>query len=113
MAETPAQPRVRILVIDDEPGLRDMLVFDLAKHGYQVATAANGAEGIRKVETESFDLVLCDIMMEGRSGVDVLKEIKNRCPDIEVIMATGHATLETAVESMKLGAYDYITKPYG
>lgn len=102
-----------VLAIDDETGLRDMLAFGLTKRGYHVVTASNGEEAFEKARRENFDLAVCDIMMPGKSGVEVLKTLKEIRPDTEVIMATGHATLETAVESMKLGAYDYITKPYG
>ena len=102
----------KILVVDDEQGLRDMLVYGLAERGYDVVTAADGLQAMEKARAQSFDLVLCDIMMPGMSGVDVLRELKLLCPDTEAIMATGFATIETAVESMKLGAYDYITKPY-
>lgn len=103
----------RILIVDDEAGLRDMLVFGLSDRGYHVVAASSGEEAIEKVKHEFFDLIVCDIMMPGISGVDVLKEIKGIQPDAEVVMATGYATLETAVESMKLGAFDYIPKPYG
>jgi signal transduction histidine kinase len=102
-----------ILVIDDEQGLRDMLTFGLTDRGYRVVTAATGEEGLEKAGCEEVDLVVTDIMMPGISGVEVLKELKKIQPKAEVIMATGCATLETAVESMKLGAYDYISKPYG
>jgi CheY-like chemotaxis protein len=100
-------------VIDDEIGLCEMLVFGLSDRGYDVTTAASGEEGIEKLRKQPFDLVVSDIMMPGKNGVEVLKEIKQISPETEVIMATGYATLETAVESMKQGAYDYITKPYG
>ncbi len=103
----------RVLVIDDEAGLRDMLVFGLTDRGYFVIPAASGEEGVEKARHENFDLAVCDIMMPGKSGVEVLKEIKAIQPDLEMIMATGYATLETAVESMKQGAFDYISKPYG
>jgi DNA-binding response OmpR family regulator len=103
----------RVLVIDDEAGLRDMLVFGLTDRGYHVVPVPSGEEGIEKARHENFDLMVCDIMMPGKSGVEVLKEIKTIQPDIEVVMATGYATLETAVESMKQGAFDYIPKPYG
>jgi signal transduction histidine kinase len=102
----------RILVIDDEQGLRDMLVYGLSQRDYVVVTAENGSQALEKARESSFDLGLCDIMMPGMSGVDVLRELKILRPDMEVVMATGCATIETAVESMKLGAYDYITKPY-
>src|SRR5882672_8735878 len=102
-----------VLVIDDEPGLRDMLTFGLVDRGYRVVAAASGEEGLEKAKHENFDLVVTDIMMPGIGGVEVLKGIKGIQPGAEVIMATGYATLETAVESMKQGAYDYIPKPYG
>jgi len=101
-----------VLVIDDEAGLRDMLAFGLPDRGYRVALAASGEEGIEKARHDTFDLVVTDIMMPGIGGVEALKRIKQIQPQAEVIMATGYATLETAVESMKQGAYDYITKPY-
>src|SRR5258708_2191002 len=103
----------RVLVIDDEAGLRDMLVFGLTDRGYHVVPASSGEDGVEKAKHENFDLMVCDIMMPGKSGVEVLAEVKAIQPDIEVVMATGYATLETAVESMKRGAFDYIPKPYG
>ncbi|HVO32913.1 MAG TPA: response regulator [Elusimicrobiota bacterium] len=105
--------RYCVLVIDDEAGLRDMLQFGLTDRGYRVVVAASGEEGLEKARHEKFDLVVTDIMMTGLDGVAVLKGIKEIQPQAEVIMATGYATLETAVESMKQGAYDYISKPYG
>jgi signal transduction histidine kinase len=101
-----------ILVVDDEAGLRDMLAFGLPDRGFRVVLAASGEEGVEKATRENFDLVVTDIMMPGMSGVEVLKKIKEMQPLAEVIMVTGFATLESAVESMKLGAYDYLTKPY-
>ena len=101
-----------VLVVDDEAGLRDMLVFGLRDQGYRVVTAASGEEALDKAGLERFDLAFCDIMMPGMGGVETLRGLKALHPETEVIMATGFATLETAVESMKLGAYDYITKPY-
>jgi DNA-binding NtrC family response regulator len=101
-----------VLVIDDERGLRDMLVFGLSGRGFTVKTAASGDEGMELARHQVFDLVVCDITMPGRNGIDTLKEYKKIQPESEVIMATGFATLETAVEAMKLGAYDYLTKPY-
>src|SRR5690242_11051103 len=92
-----------VLVIDDEAGLRDMLVFGLTDRGYRVVSAASGEEGLEKAKHENFDLVVSDIMMPGIGGVEVLKGIKEIQPNTEVIMATGYATLETAVESMKQG----------
>ncbi|NNN05550.1 MAG: response regulator [Elusimicrobia bacterium] len=110
METSPAKPSV--LVIDDEAGLRDMLAYVLPERGFTVVGASCGEEALRLARSRDFDLAVCDIMMPGLSGVETLRQLKVLRPSIEVIMATGFATLETAVETMKLGAYDYITKPY-
>jgi DNA-binding NtrC family response regulator/signal transduction histidine kinase len=102
----------RILVIDDEQGVRNLLSYELNMHGYEVVTAQNGLEGVEKIKKEKFDLVISDIKMPKLDGVETLKKIKKIDPCIEVIMATGFGTVETAVESMKAGAYDYISKPF-
>jgi len=101
-----------ILVIDDEAGLREMLIFGLADEGCRVIGAASGREALEIVEKGSFDLAICDIMMPGMNGIDTLRGMKDVQPDIEVIMATGFATLQTAIDAMKAGAFDYIAKPY-
>ncbi len=106
------QIKPRILVIDDEKGLRDMLVYALTGRGYAVTTAENGKDAVAKAKGEAFDLALCDLMMPEMGGVETLKELKAAHPHIEVVMVTGYATLENAVESMKQGAYDYVSKPY-
>jgi signal transduction histidine kinase len=106
-----SQPRV--LVIDDEPGLCDMLRYGLPKRGFHVECASNGEAGLALAREQIFDLVVCDIMMPGLNGLEVLKKLKEITPDTQVIMATGFATLDTAIESMKRGAFDYLTKPYG
>ena len=114
MSETPMNHQARrILIVDDELGLRDMLAFGLSDRGYHVVPAASGEEALEKANHENFELVVCDLMMPGIGGVEVLKAIKAIQPDTEIIMATGYATLETAIESMKQGAFDYIAKPYG
>jgi two-component system, OmpR family, phosphate regulon sensor histidine kinase PhoR len=103
----------RILIIDDEEGLRDMLVFGLSDRGFDVATARNGEEGVALIKEMPADVVLCDIMMPGMSGIDVLTRIKQLRPETMVVMVTGYATLDTAVSAMKRGAFDYVSKPYG
>jgi DNA-binding NtrC family response regulator len=102
----------RVLVIDDEQGLLDLLSFELGHDGSTVVTALSGEEGLEKARHQTFDLAICDIMMPGIEGVATLQGLKEAQPDIEVIMATGFATLETAVAAMKAGAFDYVTKPY-
>lgn len=101
-----------VLVIDDEQGIRDMLSYALGKEGYKVLTAQNGEEGIEKVKKEDIDIVISDIKMPGLDGVAVLGKIKEIKPQIEVIIATGYASIETAIESLRKGAYDYINKPF-
>jgi DNA-binding response OmpR family regulator/two-component sensor histidine kinase len=112
MTDQSAASLPTVLVVDDEAGLRDMLAYSLPEKGFRVTTAASGEEALALLRAADFDLAICDLMMPGMPGVEVLRRFKDLRPATEVIMATGFATLETAVESMKLGAYDYITKPY-
>jgi len=102
----------KILVIDDEQSLRDFLAIMLKKEDHEVVTAGNGADALKAVHAEIFDLVITDVKMPGVGGIDVLRTIKEISPETVVIMITAFATAETAVEAMKLGAYDYITKPF-
>ncbi|MFO8083252.1 MAG: response regulator [Desulfobacterales bacterium] len=83
----------------------------IAKKGYDALTATSGAECLEKLEKELVHVVILDVKMPGMDGVETLKQIKKRFPMVEVIMLTGHATTESAVEGMKLGATDYLTKP--
>src|SRR3990172_8642819 len=102
----------QILVVDDEKGMRDFLSIMLKKEGYGVVTAENGAAALKAVQDEIFDLVITDVKMPELDGIAVLKAVKEVSPETIVIMVTAFATTETAVEAMKLGAYDYITKPF-
>lgn len=102
----------KILVIDDEQSMRDFLSIMLKKEGHDVVAAENGSDALKAVQTEIFDLVISDVKMPGLNGIDVLKTVKEVSPETVVIMITAYATAETAVEAMKLGAYDYITKPF-
>ncbi|HAH31447.1 MAG TPA: hypothetical protein DCL44_03930 [Elusimicrobia bacterium] len=104
--------QIKILVVDDEPGIRDMLSYELCSHDYQVVTAVNGEEALEKVGKEKFDLVISDIKMPRMGGLEMLDAIKKVNPDIEVIMSTGYGTIETAVSAMKKGAYDFVQKPF-
>lgn len=101
-----------ILIIDDNALLCDTLRDFLALEGYPVDTALDGASGLEKLRRGGYDLVISDIKMPGLSGLDVLRAIRERSPDTEVILMTGYASLETAVEALRLGAYDYILKPF-
>ncbi len=102
----------RVLVVDDEPGMRDFLEIMLRKDGYEVDTASDGAEAIDRIEQKMFDLAVVDIQMPIMNGIDVLQKINEKSPETTVIMITAYASHETAIEAMKLGAYDYITKPF-
>src|SRR3989339_1924448 len=101
-----------VLVIDDEQDLREMLSFTLMNEGYNVLTAANGKLGVEKAEKEDVDVVISDIKMPEMDGITVLGKIKEIKPEVEVIMATGYGTMETAIESLRKGAFDYINKPF-
>ena len=102
----------RILVVDDELGLREGCRRALTRHGYPVDVAATGQEGLAKIQEGEFALVLLDVMMPDISGIELLKAIQNHDPDIVCIIITGYATVELAVSAMKLGAYDFIAKPF-
>jgi len=100
-----------ILVVDDEPSIREFLQIMLAREGYEVSCAEDGREAITLFEKSPFDVVLADIRMPKTSGFEVLNRIKELSPGTKVIMITAYASFESAVESMKEGAYDYIAKP--
>ncbi|MGH9239092.1 MAG: sigma-54-dependent transcriptional regulator [Vicinamibacterales bacterium] len=108
--EAAAKPR--ILVVDDEPSMRDMLRIVLRRDGYDVMVAENGREALGMLERERVDLLLSDIRMADLSGVDVLRAARQMNRDIIAFMMTAYASTETAVEAMRLGAVDYFTKPF-
>ncbi len=100
-----------LLIVDDEPSILQSLSGLLSDEGFAVTTAVNGYEALKIIEAESPDLVLLDIWMPGIDGIETLKEIKKENPNIQVVIITGHGTIETAVRATKLGAYDLIEKP--
>jgi len=102
----------KILVVDDEQSMRDFLSIMLKKEGYDVVAAENGTDALKAVQNEIFDLVITDARMPQIDGIEVLRTVKEVSPETVVIMITAYASTETAVEAMKLGAYDYITKPF-
>ena len=104
--------KTRILVVDDEHLIRWSLEQNLKKQGYEVLTAGTGEEALRLVREEQPDLMLLDIQLPGITGLEVLEKVKEIDEDIIVIMVTAHGGLETAVNAMRLGAYDYINKPF-
>jgi len=102
----------KILVVDDEDALRTVLSGELVSEGYDVRTAADGDDAISNLQKESFDLVLLDIKMPRMNGFEVLKFVKEKYPGTKVVMLTGFADLKNAIESKKLGAEDFVSKPY-
>lgn len=101
-----------VLVIDDEKGLRDMLTYSLTRRGYRVRAAASGEQGIEAAREEEPDVVLCDIMMPGMDGIAVLEILKRERPTVQVILATGFPTGESAARAAELGSFAYLAKPY-
>ncbi len=101
-----------ILVVDDEESIRDSCRQALERKGNRVEVAEDGSKALSLLEKESFDLVILDLKLPGLNGMEVLKKIKEEDPDIIVVVITGYATVESAVEAMKIGAYDFIPKPF-
>jgi DNA-binding NtrC family response regulator len=112
-AVSPSEATAHVLVIDDEPNIRLFLTETLARDGLQVHAAPSGKEGLEMLSNSDvpFELVFSDVMLPDMKGVDILKEIKRSQPDLPVIMITGYATKEAAVEAQRLGAFDYLAKP--
>ncbi len=102
----------RLLVIDDEENMRHMLSKLLGKAGYIVEAACDGHEGLKMAQSNAYDFILCDIKMPHMSGMDFLKSSRDKIGTTTVIMMSAYGTIDTAIEAMKLGAYDYISKPF-
>jgi len=100
-----------ILIIDDEKAIRKTLSEILSYEGYKIDEAGDGEEGFRKFREKEYDVILCDIKMPKMDGIEFLEKAKESNPDLPIIMISGHGTIETAVEAVKKGAYDYISKP--
>lgn len=105
------KPTVNILVVDDEVNIRGALVTMLEKKGHQVRGVATAEEGLAQLEAASAELVITDLRMPGIGGMEFLRRLKNTWPDTEVVVMTAYGSIDTAVEAMRLGAYDYLTKP--
>ena len=103
----------KILIVEDEAAIRRVLSKILSEEdkSYEIEEACNGEEAIEKIKKIDFDLILCDIKMPKKDGLEVLLETKELKPETRVVMISGHGDLDTAVQAMKLGAFDYISKP--
>jgi DNA-binding NtrC family response regulator len=109
---TAAGEAVRVLVIDDEPIIRDVLQDILSREGYAIALAPDAESGLQALDEKEYDLIILDLMLPGIGGFETLKEIKRRDPDGVVVMITAYGSVETAVQAMRMGAHDYLTKPF-
>src|SRR5215213_4766355 len=100
-----------ILIIDDEKSIRKTLTEILSYEGYKIDEASDGEEGLKKFKEKIYDLVLCDIKMPKLDGIEFLEKAKQVNPDVPIIIISGHGNIETAVEAVKKGAFDFIQKP--
>src|SRR6478609_11014786 len=105
-------PMIDLLIVDDDLELRETLVTRFARQNFAVQSAGNGEEALGLAQRRNFDVAVFDMMMPGMSGLELLKHFKESHPECEVILLTGQGSIETAVEAMKLGAYDYLQKPF-
>ncbi len=103
--------KIRVFVVDDEEQFVSRLAERLQLRDYDVTTALSGDQALEIIAKYNFDVVILDVAMPGKDGIETLREIKKAKPLTEVIMLTGHATVESAIEGMKLGAFDYLLKP--
>ena len=101
----------KILVVDDEATLRHFLRLSLEEYGYQVLEAANGETAMRLISQEDFDVALVDLQLTDMDGLDIMRHLRRTAPHTNVIILTGHATVNSAVEALRQGAHDYLTKP--
>ena len=103
---------LKILIVDDDQGLLSVLSSLLEEESHDVSVCDNGLDAIEKCHAEQFDLIITDLMMPGASGMDVLKASRQASPDTLVILITGFASIESAIQAIREGAYDYVTKPF-
>ena len=101
-----------ILVVADALSMREFLEILLRKQGHDVTSVSSGEAAIVQVDKVFYDVVLTDLRMDGMSGLDVLRQVRERSPGTQIIMMTAFATAETAISALKQGAYDYLTKPF-
>ena len=102
----------RIMVVDDEENIREVLSNYLETLGYEIQTASDGKDALEKFEAGAFDLIISDLLMPNIDGLELLRKVREKDRDVVFLMITGYPSIETAVEAIKKGAYDYITKPF-
>src|SRR5512136_135278 len=100
-----------ILIVDDEKGQREILSAILQKEGYRIVDVSGGREALDRLKTEEFDLILTDLKMQGMSGMELLENVLAQEPEQCIVIMTAHGTIDSAVEAMKKGAFDYLEKP--
>jgi two-component system response regulator AtoC len=108
----PMADRFRVLVIDDDPGVRDYMEALVARQGYDVSAAADGEEALRNLDTSQPDLITLDVVLPGMDGLQTLEKLKQRLPDVPVVMLSGHGQARNIVEAMRRGASDFLRKPF-
>ena len=104
--------RDQILIVDDNLGMHSLLRACLAPMGYNIAATNSGRRGLELLETGEFSVAILDLMLPDLNGIEILRRVRQQRPEIEIIVLTGYASLETAIEALRLGAYDYVTKPF-
>src|SRR3954453_8492692 len=108
---TPAHKALRILFADDEKSLQEFMRSELPRLGHEVTVCPDGKAALKALEKSTFDAAILDLRMPGMTGIEVREQLKQLSPDTEAIVLTGHASMETAIEAVRLGAFDYLTKP--
>src|SRR5262245_51223514 len=103
----------RILIVDDDPGTLQSLARAFALEGYTALTAASAARALERLETESVDAILSDVVMPEMDGLALLQRLRERAPDVPVVLMSGQATIDTAIQATRLGALDFVEKPVG
>jgi DNA-binding NtrC family response regulator len=107
----PPHNSLRVLFVDDEKSLQEFMRSELPRLGHEVVVCPDGRTALKSLEKSTFDVAILDLRMPGMTGIEVLEQLKQIAPDIEAVVMTGHASMETAIDAMRLGAFDYITKP--
>jgi DNA-binding NtrC family response regulator len=102
---------LKILLIDDDSAFRQVMANELRRLGYDTSSAASGEEAVRAISAIDPEVVLLDLRLPGMNGIDTLKAVHEKCPAAEIIMLTGHGSIDSAIDSIRLGAFDYVIKP--